>query len=324
MPSACVVATPPDDLFAPARPDPTPTNRRETRRDLPRHDPDPLSRRCFPARSASRSPATRWRARSGRSRPATSAITASVATATWTIRRRAAVPAWCCAAMCWRRRIDAASPADDPRPRLLMTPRGKPLTQGRVRDLAAGPGAVIVCGRFEGVDERVIEGRGLEEISIGDYVLSGGEMAAMVLLDACVRLLPGVMGKEASGADESFESEPPRISALHAAARMGGQGDPRGPAQRQPRRHRTLAARGGGADHARAAAGSAEESRANGEWRMAKVLRLLATRPLATRPSPFPFPFPPKPCIAAHNSQQDAEILRGTGISREACATAGV
>lgn len=102
--------------------------------------------------------------------------------------------------------IDAASPAADPRPRLLMTPRGKPLTQGRVRDLAVGPGAIIVCGRFEGVDERVIEGRDLEEISIGDYVLSGGEMAAMVLLDACVRLLPGVMGKEASGHEESFET----------------------------------------------------------------------------------------------------------------------
>ncbi len=87
-----------------------------------------------------------------------------------------------------------------------MTPRGKPLTQGRVRELAAGPGLVIVCGRFEGVDERVIEARGLEEVSIGDYVLSGGEMAALVLLDACVRLLPGVMGKEESGAEESFES----------------------------------------------------------------------------------------------------------------------
>jgi tRNA (guanine37-N1)-methyltransferase len=75
-----------------------------------------------------------------------------------------------------------------------------------VRELAAGPGLVIVCGRFEGVDERVIEARGLEEVSIGDYVLSGGEMAALVVLDACVRLLPGVMGKEESGAEESFES----------------------------------------------------------------------------------------------------------------------
>ena len=101
--------------------------------------------------------------------------------------------------------LDAGLPADDPRPRLLMSPRGRPLTQTRVRELAAGPGVAIVCGRFEGVDERVIEGRGLEEVSIGDYVLSGGEIAAMVLLDACVRLLPGVMGKEASGSEESFE-----------------------------------------------------------------------------------------------------------------------
>ncbi len=101
--------------------------------------------------------------------------------------------------------IDAGLTPDDPRPRLLMSPRGRPLTQTRVRELAAGPGVAIVCGRFEGVDERVIEGRGLEEVSIGDYVLSGGEIAAMVLLDACVRLLPGVMGKEASGSEESFE-----------------------------------------------------------------------------------------------------------------------
>ncbi len=101
--------------------------------------------------------------------------------------------------------VDAVSPSDDPRPRLLMSPRGRPLTQARVRALAAGPGVVIVCGRFEGVDERVIAGRGLEEVSIGDYVLSGGEVAAMVVLDACVRLLPGVMGKQASGEEESFE-----------------------------------------------------------------------------------------------------------------------
>jgi tRNA (guanine37-N1)-methyltransferase len=102
--------------------------------------------------------------------------------------------------------IDAAIPVDDPRPKILMSPRGKPLTQSYVRELAAGPGVVIVCGRFEGVDERVIEARGLQEVSIGDYVLSGGEMAAMIVLDACVRLLSGVMGKEASGTEESFES----------------------------------------------------------------------------------------------------------------------
>lgn len=103
------------------------------------------------------------------------------------------------------RAIDYASPKGDERPRLLMSPRGMPLTQKRVRQLAVGPGAVIVCGRFEGVDQRVIEGRGLEEVSVGDYILSGGEPAALVLLDAVVRLLPGVMGNEASGDDESFE-----------------------------------------------------------------------------------------------------------------------
>lgn len=98
--------------------------------------------------------------------------------------------------------IDAA-PHDGPR--LLMSPRGAPLTQGLVRELAAGAGCLIVCGRFEGVDERVIERRNLREVSIGDYVLSGGEPAAIVLLDAVVRLLPGVMGKQASGEEESFE-----------------------------------------------------------------------------------------------------------------------
>jgi tRNA (guanine37-N1)-methyltransferase len=102
------------------------------------------------------------------------------------------------------RAIDAAAP--DARPRLLMSARGTPLTQAQARDLAQGPGVVAVCGRFEGVDERVIAGRGLTEVSIGDYVLSGGELAAMVLLDACVRLIPGVMGKEASAAEESFSS----------------------------------------------------------------------------------------------------------------------
>jgi tRNA (guanine37-N1)-methyltransferase len=89
-------------------------------------------------------------------------------------------------------------------PRLLMSPRGAPLTQAFVQDIAQGPGCLIVCGRFEGVDERVIESRALREVSIGDYVLSGGEPAAIVLLDAVVRLLPGVMGKFESAAEESF------------------------------------------------------------------------------------------------------------------------
>lgn len=104
------------------------------------------------------------------------------------------------------RAIDAVSPQGDPRPRLLMSPRGAPLDQARVRELAAGPGAVIVCGRFEGVDQRIIEARGLEEVSIGDYVLAGGEVAAMVLLEAVVRLLPGVLGAAESQVEESFES----------------------------------------------------------------------------------------------------------------------
>ena len=99
--------------------------------------------------------------------------------------------------------IDAAAAAPD-RPRLLMSPRGRPLTQSRVRQLAAGPGPLVICGRFEGVDQRVIEARQLEEVSIGDYVLSGGEIAAMALIDACVRLLPGVMGSAESASEESF------------------------------------------------------------------------------------------------------------------------
>ena len=102
--------------------------------------------------------------------------------------------------------LDATLAAGDMRPRLLLSPRGKPLTQAYVRELAAGPGVALVCGRFEGVDERVIAARALTEVSVGDYILSGGEIAAMALLDACVRLIPGVMGAAASGAEESFEA----------------------------------------------------------------------------------------------------------------------
>ena len=101
------------------------------------------------------------------------------------------------------RAIDA-QPADT-RPRLLMSPRGKPLSQARVRELADGDGVVIICGRFEGVDQRVIDARALEEVSIGDYVLSGGEPAALIVLDAIIRVLPGVMGNHQSGLHESFE-----------------------------------------------------------------------------------------------------------------------
>ena len=99
--------------------------------------------------------------------------------------------------------VDAVHKAGQPL--IYLSPRGKPLTQLRVRELAQGPGVTLLCGRFEGLDQRVIESRVMEEISLGDFVLSGGEPAALALLDAVVRLLPGVMGKEASGQDESFE-----------------------------------------------------------------------------------------------------------------------
>jgi tRNA (guanine37-N1)-methyltransferase len=107
-------------------------------------------------------------------------------------------------------RADVAAAAIDSieqagRPRIYLSPRGKPLTQERVRELAAGPGVILLCGRFEGLDERVIEGRGLEEVSLGDFVLAGGEVAAQALLEACVRLLPGVAGNAESIAEESFE-----------------------------------------------------------------------------------------------------------------------
>jgi tRNA (guanine37-N1)-methyltransferase len=102
--------------------------------------------------------------------------------------------------------LDAAAPADDARPRLLMSARGKSFTQADARNWAAGPGLVIVCPRFEGFDERVVEARALVEISIGDYVLSGGEIAALAILDACIRLIPGVMGKVESADSESFET----------------------------------------------------------------------------------------------------------------------
>lgn len=102
--------------------------------------------------------------------------------------------------------IDSVAPQGDPRPLILMSPRGRPLTQARAHELARGPGAVIICGRFEGIDQRVIEARQLEEISIGDYVLAGGEVAAMVLLEAVVRLIPGVLGAADSTGEESFEN----------------------------------------------------------------------------------------------------------------------
>jgi tRNA (guanine37-N1)-methyltransferase len=104
--------------------------------------------------------------------------------------------------------IDAVTAPDDgERPLIYMTPRGRPLSQSRVRDWAAGPGVVVFCGRFEGLDERVIKTRQLEEVSVGDAVLAGGEAAAMCLIEACVRLIPGVLGDPASAAEESFEGD---------------------------------------------------------------------------------------------------------------------
>jgi tRNA (guanine37-N1)-methyltransferase len=108
-------------------------------------------------------------------------------------------------------RADVAAAAIDSvdragRPLIYLSPRGKPLTQEKVRELAAGPGVILLCGRFEGLDERVIEGRGLEEVSLGDFVLAGGEVAAQTLLEACIRLLPGVAGNAESLSEESFET----------------------------------------------------------------------------------------------------------------------
>ena len=155
------------------------------------------------------------------------------------------------------RAIDHAAPPSDVRPRLLMSPRGRPLTQARVREIAAGPGAVVVCGRFEGVDQRVIEARALEEVSVGDYVLSGGEPAALVLLDAVVRLLPGVMGNMEFGRARELRDRPAGAPALHPAADFRGPRHSGGADVRQSRRDRALAPGRGGAPDRRAAAGPA-------------------------------------------------------------------
>jgi tRNA (guanine37-N1)-methyltransferase len=157
--------------------------------------------------------------------------------------------------------IDGANIASG-RPRLLMSPRGRPLTQKRVMELAAGPGPLIVCGRFEGIDQRVIEARELEEISMGDYVLSGGEIAALALIDACVRLLPGVMGKLSSGADESFSDGLPPI---YPPAGLRGPDHPGRAGFRRPRQSRGLAASGGrGPDPGTAAGPLGRQDRSNG------------------------------------------------------------
>ena len=139
--------------------------------------------------------------------------------------------------------IDHASPEGDPRPRLLMSPRGKPLTQARVRELAAGPGAVIVCGRFEGVDQRVIDARGLEEVSIGDFILSGGEPAALVAARRGRAAAARRHGQRRVGRGGEFRERPARTPALHPAAGVRGPADPRGADLGQSRQDRRMAAR---------------------------------------------------------------------------------
>ena len=150
------------------------------------------------------------------------------------------------------RAIDAAG---EGRPRLLMSPRGTPLTQARISTFAAGPGAVILCGRFEGIDERLIAARHLEEVSLGDFVLSGGEIAALALIDACVRLLPGVMGKEASGAEESFAEGLLEYPHYTRPQIVRGRGHPGGTDLRRPRQGCGLAALAGRAANAGAPPG---------------------------------------------------------------------
>jgi len=142
--------------------------------------------------------------------------------------------------------IDHARALQPACPVLAMTPRGKPITQARIRELAAGPGVTILCGRFEGFDERIFEGRAVEEVSLGDIVLSGGEPAALAILDACIRLLPGVMGAPSSGAEESFEeglleyphyTRPANVGRAHdpRSAAIGGSCEDRGMAETQGR-----------------------------------------------------------------------------------------
>ena len=138
--------------------------------------------------------------------------------------------------------LDAALAFDDPRPRLVMSPRGVPLSQARARDLAAGPGVAILCGRFEGFDERVFAARGLTEVSIGDYVLSGGEPGALVLLDACVRLLPGCDGRGRIRTRGELRERPSRISALYPPAGVRGSRHPRRATRGRSPEDRRLAA----------------------------------------------------------------------------------
>ncbi len=123
--------------------------------------------------------------------------------------------------------VDHAMAVHPGLPILAMTPRGAPITQARIRQLAAGPGAIILCGRFEGFDERIFDARPIEQVSMGDLILSGGEMAALLLLDACIRLLPGVMGAASSGDDESFENGLLEYPHYTRPAELGRAHDPR-------------------------------------------------------------------------------------------------
>ena len=149
------------------------------------------------------------------------------------------------------RAIDGAGDAGERRRRLLMSPRGRRLDQALVRQLAAEPGVLIVCGHFEGVDERIVAARQLDEVSVGDYVLSGGEAAALVVLDAVVRLLPGVIGRACSAEDESFEQgllEHPHYTRPQPVRRRG---HPAGAAVGRSPGDRPLEAGGGGDGDAR-------------------------------------------------------------------------
>ncbi len=139
--------------------------------------------------------------------------------------------------------LDHARAIDPVSTMIYLSPRGRPLTQARVRSLAQGPGVILLAGRFEGVDQRVIDGRQLEEISIGDYVLSGGEIATMALIDACVRLLPGVLGGQEFAVGGELRERFVGISPVHPAARLGRSRHPRHAALWRSQKNRGVAAR---------------------------------------------------------------------------------
>ena len=186
------------------------------------------------------------------------------------------------------RAIDAAA-RRRPRPRLLMIAARRAADPGAGRGAAARAAAcIVVCGRFEGVDERVIAARGLEEVSVGDYVLSGGEIAAMALLDACVRLLPGVMGKEASGAEESFADGLLEYPQYTRPQVFEGDADPRGADRRRPRQGPGLAPRRGRAADPRAPAGPVGGPSRSGPTSPRKVRRRRDKPPLCRKSPPDP------------------------------------